>query len=294
MSRKHPIVSVTGSSGAGTTSVMRTFQQIFRREGVNVAYVEGDSFHRYDRTEMRAAIADAHARGDHFFSHFGPEANLFEELEELFRVYGETGTGKVRRYLHDEEEAAPFGQEPGTFTPWEELPVGSDMLFYEGLHGVIATDTVDVARYADLRIGVVPVINLEWIQKLHRDRVIRGYTSEAVTDTILRRMPDYVNYICRQFSNTDVNFQRVPVVDTSNPFIARTIPTADESMLIIRFRDSHGIDFPYLLAMLHDSFMSRPNTIVCPGGKMDLAMQLIFTPMILRLVQRRNAELSPG
>jgi len=292
MSRKHPIVSVTGSSGAGTTSVMRTFQQIFRREGVNVAYIEGDSFHRYDRTEMRAAIADAHARGDHFFSHFGPEANLFEELEELFRVYGETGTGKVRKYLHDEEEAAAFGQEPGTFTPWEALPAGTDMLFYEGLHGVIATDTVDVARYADLRIGVVPVINLEWIQKLHRDRVVRGYTSEAVTDTILRRMPDYVNYICRQFSNTDVNFQRVPVVDTSNPFIARTIPTADESMLIIRFRDSHGIDFPYLLAMLHDSFMSRPNTIVCPGGKMDLAMQLIFTPMILRLVQRRNAELN--
>ncbi len=164
------------------------------------------------------------------------------------------------------------------------------MLFYEGLHGAIVTDTVNVARHADLRIGVVPVINLEWIQKLHRDKNIRGYTSEAVTDTILRRMPDYLNYICPQFTNTDVNFQRVPVVDTSNPFIARNIPTADESMLIIRFRDPHGIDFPYLLAMLHDSFMSRPNTIVCPGGKMDLAMQLIFTPMILRLVDRRNAD----
>lgn len=292
MSRKHPIVSVTGSSGAGTTSVMRTFQQIFRREEVNVAYVEGDSFHRYDRAQMKAAIADAHARGDHSFSHFGSEANLFEELEELFRVYGETGTGKIRRYLHDEQEAEPFGQEPGTFTPWEDVPPDTDMLFYEGLHGAIVTDTVDVARHADLRIGVVPVINLEWIQKLHRDKAVRRYTSEAVTDTILRRMPDYVNYICRQFSATDVNFQRVPVVDTSNPFIARTIPTADESMLVIRFRDPHGIDFPYLLSMLHDSFMSRPNTIVCPGGKMDLAMQLIFTPMILRLVERRNAVLA--
>lgn len=292
MSRRHPIISVTGSSGAGTTSVMRTFQQIFRREGVNVAYVEGDSFHRYDRAEMKAAIADAYARGDHSFSHFGPEANLFAELEELFRVYGETGTGKLRRYLHDEQEAEPFGQEPGTFTPWEDLPQDSDMLFYEGLHGAIVTDTVDVARHADLRIGVVPVINLEWIQKLHRDKAVRRYTSEAVTDTILRRMPDYVNYICRQFSATDVNFQRVPVVDTSNPFVARTIPTADESMLIIRFRDPHGIDFPYLLAMLHDSFMSRPNTIVCPGGKMALAMQLIFTPMIMRLVERRNAALA--
>jgi phosphoribulokinase len=270
---------------------MRTFQQIFRREGVNVAYVEGDSFHRYDRAEMKAAIAEARARGDHSFSHFGSEANLFEELEELFRVYGETGSGKVRTYLHDDEEAKPFGQQPGTFTPWEELPADTDMLFYEGLHGAIVTDKVDVARHADLRIGVVPVINLEWIQKLHRDKVVRGYTSEAVTDTILRRMPDYVNYICPQFSHTDVNFQRVPVVDTSNPFIARTIPTADESMLIIRFRNPHGIDFPYLLSMLHDAFMSRANTIVCPGGKMDLAMQLIFTPMIWRLVERRNAEL---
>ena len=291
MSHKHPIVSVTGSSGAGTTSVMRTFQQIFRREGVNVAYVEGDSFHRFDRLEMKAAIADAHARGDHTFSHFGPEANLFEDLEELFRSYAESGTGKFRKYLHDEAEAAPYDQPPGTFTTWEEIPQDTDMLFYEGLHGAVVTDTVKVAPYADLRIGVVPVINLEWIQKLHRDRVVRGYSSEAVTDTILRRMPDYLNYICPQFSNTDVNFQRVPVVDTSNPFIARTIPSADESMLIIRFRDPHGIDFPYLLSMLHDSFMSRPNTIVCPGGKMDLAMQLIFTPMILRLVDRRKQKL---
>ena len=270
---------------------MRTFQQIFRREGVNVAFVEGDSFHRLDRLEMKAAIVEAHARGDHTFSHFGPDANLFEDLEELFRSYGERGTGKFRKYLHDHEEAKPYEQQPGTFTQWEEVPENTDMLFYEGLHGAIVTDTVNVARYADLRIGVVPVINLEWIQKLQRDKVVRGYTSEAVTDTILRRMPDYVNYICPQFSNTDVNFQRVPVVDTSNPFIARTIPSADESMLIIRFRDPHGIDFPYLLSMLHDSFMSRPNTIVCPGGKMDLAMQLIFTPMILRLADRQKAEL---
>lgn len=271
---------------------MRTFAQIFRREDVNVAFVEGDSFHRYDRVEMKAAIGEAHARGDHnTFSHFGPEANLFEELEELFRAYGKTGTGKVRKYLHDAAEATAYGQQPGTFTPWEELSGDTDMLFYEGLHGAIVTDRVDVARHADLRVGVVPVINLEWIQKLHRDKVVRGYTEEDVTDTILRRMPDYVHYMCAQFSRTDVNFQRVPVVDTSNPFIARSIPTADESMLIIRFRDPRGIDFPYLLSMLHDSFMSRPNTVVCPGGKMDLAMQLIFTPMILRLTERRAAEL---
>ncbi len=287
MSARHPVVAITGSSGAGTTSVMRTFEQIFRREQVDAAFVEGDSFHRYDRGTMKEEMARAVADGDHTFSHFGADANLFEELETLFREYGETGGGRVRRYLHDAQEASAYGQQPGTFTPWEDLPPGTDLLFYEGLHGAVVTEKVDVARHADLIIGVVPVINLEWTQKLHRDKAQRGYSTEAVTETILRRMDDYVNYMCPQFSRTHVNFQRVPVVDTSNPFIARTIPTADESMLVIRFARPQGIDFPYLLSMLHDSFMSRPNTIVCPGGKMDLAMQLIFTPMLWRLLERR-------
>jgi phosphoribulokinase len=291
MSTQHPVVAITGSSGAGTTSVMRIFEQIFRREKVNAAFMEGDSFHRYDRLGMEEQMQKALTRGDHTFSHFGPDANLFEELETLFREYGETGGGRVRKYLHDEEEAAPYGQKPGTFTPWEDLATGTDLLFYEGLHGAVVTEEVDVARHADLLIGVVPVINLEWTQKLHRDKAKRGYSTEAVTETILRRMHDYVTYICPQFSRTHVNFQRVPVVDTSNPFIARTIPTLDESMLVIRFANPQGIDFPYLLSMLHDSFMSRPNTIVCPGGKMDLAMQLIFTPMLWRLLERRGKAL---
>lgn len=294
MSAKHPIIAITGSSGAGTTSVMRTFEQIFRREGVKAAFVEGDAFHRYDRYEMREKMAEELARGNQHFSHFGPENNLFEELEALFRAYGEGGRGRTRKYLHDEDEAAPYGQKPGTFTAWEDLPEGTDLLFYEGLHGAVVTDKVNVAQHVDLLIGVVPVINLEWIQKLHRDRASRGYSTEAVTDTILRRMPDYIHYIIPQFARTHINFQRVPVVDTSNPFIARHIPTADESFLVIRFANPRGIDFPYLLAMLHDSFMSRPNTIVCPGGKMDLAMQLIFTPMIWRLMERRRLALEKG
>ena len=288
MSQRHPIIAITGSSGAGTTSVKRTFDQIFRREHINAAYVEGDSFHRYDRAEMKQAMAAALARGDRAMSHFGEEANLFAELEELFVAYGESGGGRVRRYLHDDVEAEPYGQPPGTFTSWEEVPENTDLLFYEGLHGAVKTDTVDVARHVDLAIGVTPVINLEWIQKLHRDQVQRGYTTEAVTETIMRRMPDYIGYITPQFSRTHVNFQRVPIVDTSDPFIARTIPTADESMLVIRFANPHGIDFPYLLSMLHDSFMSRPNTIVAPGGKMDLAMQLIFTPMVWRLLEQKK------
>lgn len=292
MSTRHPIIAVTGSSGAGTTSVSRTFDQIFRREGLTASSIEGDAFHRYDRAEMAQRLADEAAAGNHAFSHFGPTANLFEELEALFQSYGEDGTGRVRKYLHDDAEAAPYGQPVGTFTRWEDIPPETDLLYYEGLHGAVTHEAVNVARHPDLLVGVVPVINLEWIQKIHRDKATRGYSTEAVTDTILRRMPDFVHYITPQFTRTHVNFQRVPIVDTSNPFIARFIPTLDESFLVIRFRDPRGIDFPYLLSMIHDSFMSRPNTLVCPGGKMDLAMQLIFTPLIWRLMERRKQALS--
>jgi phosphoribulokinase len=288
MSVEHPIIAVTGSSGAGTTSVMRTFAQIFRREGVTAAFVEGDSFHRHDRTDMQGKMVEAFKQGNYQLSHFGPDANLFAELEGLFRAYGATGGGKRRKYLHDAGEAAPYGQEPGTFTPWEDLPATTDLLFYEGLHAAVVDGDIDVGRHVDLLVGVVPIINLEWIQKLHRDRHHRGYTHDAVVDTILRRMPDYINHICPQFSRTHVNFQRVPTVDTSNPFIAKDIPTADESMVVIRFANPKGIDFPYLVSMLHNSWMSRPNNIVVPGGQMGLAMQFIFTPMILRLIDMKK------
>jgi phosphoribulokinase len=288
MSHHHPIISVTGSSGAGTTSVKRTFEQIFRREGVSVAYIEGDAFHRHDRAEMKLKMAEESKNANNHFSHFGPEANLLAELEAAFKSYGDTGQGDTRHYVHDEDEAELYGTEPGTFTDWGPFPGATDLLFYEGLHGAVVTDEIDVAQHADLKIGVVPVINLEWIQKLHRDRDARGYTTGAVTDTILRRMPDYINYICPQFTQTDINFQRVPTVDTSNPFIAREIPTPDESMVVIRFRNPRGIDFPYLVSMIADSFMSRANSIVIPGGKLDLAMQLILTPMIMQLIDRKR------
>jgi phosphoribulokinase len=288
MSRKHPIISITGSSGAGTTSVKRTFEQIFRRENVNAAYIEGDAFHRYNRVDMRTRMAEEAEKGNKTFSHFSPDTNLFEELETTFRDYSETGTGKTRYYVHDDKEAAIHGVQPGNFTDWQTLPEGSDLLFYEGLHGAVMTEKVNVAQHADLKIGVVPVINLEWIQKLHRDRSDRGYSTEAVTDTILRRMPDYVHYIVPQFGETDINFQRVPTVDTSNPFIARWIPTPDESMVVIRFKSPRGIDFAYLLSMIQGSFMSRANSIVIHGSKMDLAMQLILTPLIMQLIERKK------
>lgn len=295
MSRKHPIIAITGSSGAGTSTVTETFQQIFTRESINAAIVHGDSFHRYDRAEMRRIHAEALAQGANPPSHFGPEANDFGALEALFADYGANATGKTRSYVHDIAEEIEFGCPPGTFTPWQDIEEGTDLLYYEGLHGAVRTDEVDVARHVDLCIGVVPIINLEWIQKIHRDRSRRGYTTEAVTDMILRRMPDYVHYICPQFNNTHINFQRVPMVDTSNPFTSRWIPTPDESMTVIRFADPRGIDFPYLSAMIPGSFMSRANSIVIPGGKTDLAMQLIFTPMIWRLIDNsRKARGLPG
>jgi phosphoribulokinase len=288
MSVRHPIIVVTGSSGAGTSTVKNTFDQIFRREHVKATYIEGDAFHRYDRAGMKKAIVEAEAEGNTHFSHFSVEANLLDELAEVFAEFGDRGTGRTRHYVHDEIEAERFGRPPGTFTDWEPLADDADLLFYEGLHGAASTPNADLATYGDLKIGVVPVINLEWIQKLHRDRSSRGHSPEAITDAILRRMPDYVRTITPQFTKTDINFQRVPMVDTSNPFIARTIPTADESMVVIRFRNPHGIDFPYLVSMLHDSFMSRANSIVIPGGKLDIAMQLILTPMIKRLVENKR------
>ena len=284
MSKKHPIISVTGSSGAGTSTVKTTFDQIFRREGYSSVSIEGDAFHRYDRVSMKAELIRHKDADDDTFSHFSYEANELEKLQDVFRTYGETGSGESRHYVHDDVEAEKFGAAPGTFTEWAPFEAESDLLFYEGLHGAVVNTDVNLAKLADLTIGVVPVINLEWIQKIHRDKDQRGYTTEAVTDTILRRMHAYVHCITPQFTQTDINFQRVPVVDTSNPFITRWIPTADESLVVIRFKNPRGIDFPYLTSMIDGSWMSRANSIVVPGGKMDLAMQLIFTPLVNRLV----------
>ena len=291
MSKKHPVISVTGSSGAGTTTVKKAFEHIFYRLGVNPLVVEGDSYHRYERAEMQAKIAEAQQERRRF-SHFAVEANVLDELENTFRQYGETGTAKLRYYIHNEEEGKRHGGcPPGTLTPWETAPPGTDLLFYEGLHGGVKTDAIDVAQYTDLLVGVVPILNLEWIQKIHRDTAQRGYKPKDVTDTILRRMEDYVKVITPQFSETDINFQRVPLVDTSNPFIARDVPTPEESLVIIRFNDRHKftVDFRYLLAMIKDSFMSRYNSIVIPGGMMGLAMEIIFRPIIEKMMEESRA-----
>ena len=286
MSKKHPVIAITGSSGAGTSTVKSAFSHIFRNVGAEPVIIEGDSFHRYDRDEMKRVMEKKERIGNKYFSHFGPEANLFDELEKTFKEYGEKGRCRKRYYLHSDEEARPFGQKAGEFTPWEDVGKDSNLLFYEGLHGGVVDGDIDVAKHVDLLIGVVPVVNLEWIQKIHRDKEHRGYSAEATVDTIHRRMWEYINYITPQFSRTHINFQRVPTVDTSNPFIARDIPTLDESFVVVRFRDHNYCDFVYLQDMVHDSFLSRPNTLVVPGGKMGFVMELILREEIEKMLNR--------
>jgi phosphoribulokinase len=295
MSRKHPVIAVTGSSGAGTTTVKRAFENIFRRENIKAAVVEGDSLHSLDRMAFRIAAAEAAKAGNNTFSHFGPEANHFDKIEETFKIYGETGMCKRRYYVHSDAEAVEHNKhfglsdlKPGVFTPWEDVESDTDLLFYEGLHGLAKDEKYDAGKYVDLAIGVVPVVNLEWIQKIHRDKAERGYSAEATVDTIMRRMPDYIKYITPQFSNTHINFQRVATVDTSNPFIARDIPTPDESFVIVRFRDPKGVNFPYMLSMIPNSFMSRANNLVVPGGKMSHAMEIILAPIMHEMIENKK------
>ncbi|MCY7295682.1 phosphoribulokinase [Alteromonas sp. a30] len=288
MSVKHPILAITGSSGAGTTTTTNAIRHIFHNLDIKAAMVSGDSFHRYTRPEMEVEIRKAQEQGKHI-SYFGPKANDFCALEDLFREYGKTGSGKHRQYLHSFDEAVPFNQMPGTFTPWQELPKDTDLLFYEGLHGGVVTDEADVAKQVDLLVGMVPIVNLEWIQKIVRDTSDRGHTREAVMSSIVRSMEDYFNYITPQFSRTHVNFQRVPTVDTSNPISAREIPLSDESFVVVRFRrEMRNVDYPYLLQMIDGAFMSRINTMVVPGGKMGLAMELILTPLIEELMEKKR------
>lgn len=296
MSAKHPVVAVTGSSGAGTSYVRDAFVNIFRREGINAGIIEGDSFHSLTREEFQHGVKDAASLGDNHLSHFGPNANDFKALQHCFTEYGEHGNTKKRHYLHSKHKVEEHSLrlniplKAGDFTPWEDLPNNTELMLYEGLHGMVvdSEQDVDVTPYVDLGIGVVPSVNLEWIQKIHRDHAQRGYNEQQVIETILRRMPDYINYITPQFSLTDMNFQRVPMVDTSNPFISRDIPSLDESKVVIRFKrpSKYNIDFPFLLDMIEHSFMSRRNTIVVPGNKMSLAMETILTPILEKLVGR--------
>ena len=284
MSAKFPIVAVTGSSGSGTSSTRPVFETLFMRSGLAAAFVEGDSFHSYERAQMQTVLDRARIRGENF-SHFGPAANLWDRLDSLFREFGEKGSGMVRRYLHTEAEARAASQAVGTFTPWARLPDGIQALFYEGLHGGVVTEEYDIAGQVDLLVGMTPTVNLEWIQKIRRDTQSRGYEAEEVSRTILRRMPDYAAYIAPQFSRTDVNFQRVPLVDTSNPFLLQDIPSDEESLLVVHLNPQGriGSNVDGFLADLPGAFRSRPDTFVVPGARMNETMERVLGPAIDKL-----------
>ena len=315
MSKQHPIVAVTGSAGAGLSTVRHAFKFIFRRLGIRPVIVHGDGFRRYTERQFAALLEEARGSGRRL-SWFGPECNHFPELEAFFKTYGECGSGVYRQYAHSAEHALDLGVPAGEFTPWKPLPPGADLLFYEGQHGGLVADTwtrrrvdprhgvapfppeidrragkpgIDVAQHVDLLIGLAPAINLEWIQKIHRDCDKGVCSPEESVETILRRLDDYLHYIVPQFGLTDINIQRMPLVDTSNPFIARDVPVAEESICVIHFRDSQRHDFPAMLKSIPGAHMSRPSTLVIPCGKLRLALEVICAPILAEFMAGREA-----
>lgn len=290
MSKKHPLIAITGSSGSGSHRVSSVFEHIAWREKISHLVVDGSAFHRYERNEMAERIERACADG-HYLSHFSPDGNHLDKLEALFRGYVENGSGQFRHYLHTLEQAVDADQEAGTFTPWQPLPEGLDLLVYQGLHGAYSKSDLDLTQHVDLLIGVTPIVNLEWIQKIHTDISIRGYSLDEVRNTIQHRLHDYVRYITPQFSHTDINFQQIPLIDTSNPFESSEMPTPDESMVVISFRDGSKVDFPYLLKKIDGSFLSRRHCIVVPGGKMEMAMELLLMPIVHEMMELRRQSM---
>ncbi len=287
MSIKYPIIVITGSSGSGSWRVSDVFNHIAWRENISHLIVHGSAFHRYERDEMAAQVEAASAEG-RYLSHFSPEGNRLDLLESLFKEFSSDGTGQYRHYLHTEEQAQEHGQQAGTFTPWQALPEDLDLLVYQGLHGAFSAPGLDIQQHVDLSLGVAPIVNLEWIKKIHVDIRNRGYTLDEVRSVIQHRLHDYVHYITPQFSRTDINFQRIPLVDTSNPFDARDIPENDESMVVISFREPRKHDFAFLLNRIDGAFMSRRNSLVVPGGKMEFAMEILLNPLVHEMMERRR------
>ena len=285
MSAEHPIIAIISPSGAGSSSVTKAFEHIFWRERVKAVYIQGSAFHRYDRKQMQQEIQNAKAQGQ-VLSHYGPEANHLNKLESLFFEYATVGTGLARYYLHTRKFAEQYGQEPGTFTPWKKLPNNSDLLLYRGLHGAAIWDDIDISQYPDLMIGIAPNINLEWIRKMKRDYTLRDYTPDQVRETIIERMRDYVEHITPQFSRTHINFQMIPVVDTSDPFSAIDEPNEEECYLVVNFQKIETPDFARLMHLIPEAKMSGNKTLLVPGSQMIHVLEVILMPIIHKLVEK--------
>ena len=279
MSQKFPIIALTGASGAGKTNVKKIFQKIFDTQGIKVQFIEGDSFHRFTRQEMEQNEEVPQA-----ITHFNPEANLLGELEDLFATFSLSGTGKTRHYIHSEEDSITHKTKIGHFSAWKQI-APADFLFYDGLHAGHIDENINIAKKVDLLIGVTPIINLEWIQKIERDKLVRGYTERNAVEMIKRRLPDYIKFICPQFSRTHANIQRVPLVDTSNPFSGESIPRDSESLFIFEIKESRrlAVNLEEVCEKVPGSFLTSQNSLASPGTSLDKLLVTIFTPTINRL-----------
>ncbi|TXH78680.1 MAG: phosphoribulokinase [Thiothrix sp.] len=297
MSAEFPIVAITGASDHSTTTITQALQHIFYRERIKAVYVSGSGFHRYDRKTMRTELLKARQEGRNL-SHFGPEGNHFDKLDSLFFQYAATGTGQFRYYLHSEQFAQEMGLEPGTFSPWQQMDPDNDLLLYRGLHGAVIHEDIDIASYPDLLIGAIPSINLEMMRRIDRD-LKQGLSHEEVRQVVLDRMSDYVKYITPQFGRTHLNFQIMPMVDTSNPFQFDEVPSLEECYIVIHFQKiAKRFEMPKLLKVIPNAFMTRRDQMVVPGTQMKTAIEIILMPLIQELIieSRRIkgvAELAP-
>ncbi len=295
MSKKHPIIAVTGSSGAGTTFVTKAFKRIFTKKKLNVVVIEGDSFHKFERDQMKKEVIKSRKKNGVVLTHFSKDANHFDRLVALFKQYGKDATGKKRYYIHSQEEALAHNQrlgtnlKPGQFTPWEYIKPQSDLMFYEGLHGGVKTAEIDVADEVDLLVGVAPSVNIEWIQKIYRDTTERLYTPEQVVATILDRMPDYAEFITPQFERTHINFHRVPLIDTTNPFAKQNVPAPEDSLIIIstRINDINLKNVKNSLPKTAMAHLQNEKTLVCLGSYIVDIMDKLFTPIITKLIHNQ-------
>lgn len=307
MSLDHPIIAVTGASGAGTTMVQQAFKEIFYRQGIKAAFAEGDAFLRYSDTETEKIISHALAEGRHI-SCYGPDLNNFQQLESLFSQYSEQGSGRLR-YKVSQENQHRYSQPVGEFTEWQDVPVDTDCLFYEGMHGGVVADTwtrrkdngvtvendrrtpenkgVDVVQYVDLLIGVVPAINLEWIQRIHHDQHTKQCSAQKTTDNIVEQLRDYIHFIVPQFSVSDINFQRMPVVDTSNPFDVDRVPAEYESVIVVSFKEPAKHDVVNYASRIDDARLTGRNSLLIPGGQLQHALDVICAPLIEALIAEK-------
>jgi phosphoribulokinase len=311
MSEKHPIIAVTGMAGAGLSTVRHAFKDLFSRDRTSSppSCMAMASAAIPTASSPRCWKKRATAIGA--FPGSARNAIISRNWNSFSRPMPKPAAAWCANTPTTTRAPPLLGVKAGEFTPWKPLNsrLGPAVLrrpawrrdrqyldprqvdsrhFPPEIDRRVGKPGIDVAQHVDLLIGVVPAINLEWIQKIHRDCAKGRTAPEDSLETILRRMDDYIHYIVPQFGLTDINIQRMPLVDTSNPFIARDVPTPDESVLVIHFRDRKRHDFPALLRRIPGSRMTRPTTMLVPGGELRLALSVICGPLVEEMMEKQR------